>query len=272
MSATSADPPRGRSIPLTKQLLLDFLDGYIPGGIIYEGWIIYDKRYGIPQVIIPGPHNTIENYADDLTIPFEVGVYPVGDGHNKLIFTGDDENGEIYYNHKTPQNQLFFYEPPQSESTNVSRSDRKKQRKSEGLWEAYLQRRDEIRNTQNSFDAYVMLRDILTSAKTAIATGEPMRYTINGFVDPLDSIELRDKERKTSLALDTPLDTPLNRPLDELVGERREKNVSGELEHKRGGRKTKKAKTNKKTNKSRKSRKQNKRKSRKQNKRKSNKK
>ena len=113
-----------------------------------------------------------------------------------------------------------------------------------------------------------MLRDILTSAKTAIATGEPMRYTINGFVDPLDSIELRDKERKTSLALDT----PLNRPLDELVGERRKVIVSGELEHKRGGRKTKKAKTNKKTNKSRKSRKQNKRKSRKQNKRKSNKK
>ena len=110
-----------------------------------------------------------------------------------------------------------------------------------------------------------MLRDILSSAKRAIATGEPMNLTIRGPV-----IEEREEERENKrVRSEIPLEEAIKMSLADLSQKNQDLLLSGELQSERGGRKTKKAKTNKKSNKSRKSKKQNKRKSRKQNKRKS---
>ena len=229
MSATSVYPPIGRSIPLTKHLLLDFME-YTPSGIINT--VDELKTFSLPQILSPGAHNTITNEFGNLAIPLGAGRTNVNE-HYDLLFDGDDETGAVYlvpkkWTEGDPRSQakyqLMYFQPAEGTSY-VGKIERKKQRKLEGLWEAYLQKRDEIRNTQQSFDAYVMLRDILSSAKRTIATGEPMDYTINGPVfreDEYDEeYQPRETQRKTTLNLD--------RPLDELIRERRTVTVSKQL-------------------------------------------
>jgi len=240
MNASSAEPPIGKKMPLTKHLLLEIVDGYRPDGIIYEKWIENSSRFGYPVKTIPGADDTIRSNSPSLIIPFGEGKYPVGDRNNNLIFEGDDENGTIYLNRKEPDYQLFFYEPPIGTDF-VGRVERRKQAKFDSLWDGYLQKRDEIRDTQQAFDAYVMVRDIISSARRVLRTGEPMDYTINGFRDQLESQESepsereRERERKTSLGID------IGRSLSDITNDRQNLIVSGPLYPPRGGRRTRRS-------------------------------
>ena len=93
-SATSGNPPRGRSIPLTKKILLDFIDGYIPSGIINT--VDELKRFGFPEIRSPGAHNAITFKFDELAIPVEPGRTNVNE-HYDLLFDGNDETGAVYF-------------------------------------------------------------------------------------------------------------------------------------------------------------------------------
>jgi hypothetical protein len=135
-------------------------------------------------------------------------------------------------NEPIPDYQLFFYEP--SVGTDYDgRVEIRKQAKFQALWNEYLKIRDEMRATQQSFDAHVMLRKIIASARRSIETGEPMDYTINGYIDPLESDEAGLKRKR-------PVD--FDATLEETIKERRKELTSDQLSAPRGGRKTRRSK------------------------------
>jgi len=234
----------GRVVPLTKEILFKIIEGYEdPRNFIFESHII--RTYGYPVKTIPGADDLIRKKLDNLSIPFEDdGITKVGD-RNYLVFKNDGENEKIYllqgyYPTELSQSesdyQLFYYEFPKSVKDIDSRSDRREMRKKESLYNAYLLKRDEWRETQDKFNAYVMVRDLIAEARRSMESGEPLRYTINGWrKDPEEFVEMQplsEGERKRKI----------DSTLEQLMNEKREKFVNNPLKEPRGGKRKEKTK------------------------------